>query len=402
MLAGCSNQTQGTAGLPGTPSASGSASGRQVQQFMPGHKLSPMELLKLQAAGKIPGPSPVGVMKRILTRIETKGQLHVKAHRNAGTVSVWAASTYDNAIIGLKKNLTKTVAVIGPTYYNNCYYPTQIKVDHAQNIWAGCQYNSSFSGGAVTEWSSAGSELASYSVGCPNGWGGCDYGYFYSYGTFASAADASHVFAAVEYAYGYKCSPSCSFTYGGGVEWWPAGQPSATPTYDALPYFSPVEDVYYMDEDSSGNLWLTFYGCENVYPYTCGNGLGEISNPTSPSWTFTTVENPGTYMCAGGVYVSNAGAVLNVTDPCTRYTYQYALPLSVGGGPMKTLGPTPTNAQGNGSPVSGGFSQNGAKLILGDSYGWLDRGIVSSNTWKAKASINVYDPEGAAFTPSDK
>jgi hypothetical protein len=157
-----------------------------------------------------------------------------------------------------------------------------------------------------------------------------------------------------------------------------------------------------MDEDSSGNLWLTYYGCETVYPYTCGNGLGEISNPASPSWTFTTVENPGTYQCTGGVYVSNAGAVLNVTDPCTRYTYQYALPLSVGGGPTNILGPTPVNSQGYGSPVSGGFSQNGAKLILGDSSGWLDRGTVASNKWKAKANISVYDPEGAAFTPSDK
>src|SRR5262249_17871345 len=148
-------------------------------------------------------------------------------------------------------------------------------------------------------------------------------------------------------------------------------------------------DVYFMDEDNSGNLWFTYYGCLQYYPYTCGNGLGEISNPTSPSWTFTSVEAPGTYLCAGGVYVSNAGAVLNVTDPCTRYTYQYALPLSVGGGPSHTLGPTPANAFGYGDPVSGGFSQNGSKIILGDSQGWLDRGEVFSNTWKAKANPSV-------------
>lgn len=401
MLAGCSNQTQSAAGLPAGSSGATGAARQPKAPFMPHHTLSPMQLLKLQAAGKISAPSSVGVMKQILKRIETKGRLHLKVHRNAGTVSVWAADTYDNYIVGLKKNLTKAVTAI-QTYSNGCYYPTQIKVDHSSNIWAGCQDNLSFTGGAVAEWNGAGNAVTSYSTGCPNGWGGCDYGYFYNYGSYSSAADANDVFASIVFAYGYKCTPSCGFTYNAGVEWWPAGQPSATPTFDALPYGNPVYDVYFMDEDGSGNLWMTFYGCLTYYPYSCGNGLGEISNPTSASWTFTTVENPGTYSCSGGVYVGNHGSTLNVTDPCTRDTYQYALPLSIGGGPSNTLGPTPTNLFGAGDPVSGGFSANDSKIILGDSSGWLDRGVVSSNAWKAKASINVQNPQGAAFTPSDK
>lgn len=397
LLAGCSTQSQAPATMPGVGAAQ-SAGTPLSKPFIIGHKLKPMELLKLQAEGKIPGPSPLNVMKQIYKGIKTNGPLHLKAHPNAGTVSVWAAATYDDYIVGLKKNLTKTLAVI-PTYYSGCYYPTQLKVDHNRNIWAGCQDDPQFNGGAVSEWNNAGSALATYTTGCPSNWNGCD-GYFYNYGVLSSAADANNVFAGVVFAYGNMCPPtgSCFYTYAAGVEYWPAGNPSEIPVFDALPY-GPVYDLYYMDEDGSGNLWFTYYGCAN---YICGDGLGEISNPTSPSWTFTVVESPGTYQCAGGVYVSNAGGVLNVTDPCTRDTYQYSLPLSPGGSPMHTLGPTPTNAFGYGDPISGGFSQSGAKLILGDSEGWLDRGEVSTNKWKAKANPSVYDPQGAAFTPSDK
>lgn len=398
MLAGCANQSQSASALPSAASGvSGAALGVPMMQFGPRHKFTEMELLKLQAAGKIPGPSSVAVMKQILKRIQTKGHLHLKAQPNAGTVSVWAADTYDNFIVGLKKNLTKTVAAI-PTYNNHCPLPTQIKVDHNQNIWAGCQgdeYN--FPNGGVAEWNSAGTGIASYQVGCPNGWAGCQ-DEFSSLGTYASAADATHVFASVVNATGINCGEGCVESSGAGVEWWPAGQPSATPTFDQLPQSDPVLFVEYMDEDNAGNLWVTFFGCDP----SCGYGLGEFKNPTSPSWTFTIVEDMGTYLAPGGVYVSNAGSVLNVTDPFARLTYQYSLPLAVGGSPMNVLGPTPVNFLDFGYPVSGGFDQSGAKLILGDSEGWLDRGQVASNHWKAKANIDIQEPQGAAFTPSDK
>jgi hypothetical protein len=341
-------------------------------------------------------------MKRILHRIETKGHLHLKARPNAGTVSVWVAVTYDNYIVGLKKNLTKTLAVI-PTTYNNCIDPTQIMVDHSQNVWAGCQLGEDeYDAGSVSEWNSAGNPVASYSVRCPSNWGGCS-GIFYATGTFAGAADANHVFAAMGSVSGYACpSPSsCVFESGTGIEWWPAGQPSATPIIDFIPAgnsdYQLINHIDYMDEDSSGNLWFTF--SSNVFP---GTGIGEIANPASPSWTLTEIEPPRYYQCPGGVNVSNGGAILNVTDPCTRVTRQYAMPVQFDQTPSNTLGPTPLNAFGQGSPISGGFNANESKLILSDGAGWLDRGIVSTNKWTSKGNGDMQDPQGAAFTPSDK
>lgn len=407
MLAGCSTQTQGTGGLPiAAPGGAGASSGHPMNQYMPHHKLSQIELLKLQAEGTIPGPAPVSVMKQIYKRIKTHGQTHLKVHGNAANVAVWVADTNDNYLVGQKKNLTKTVATI-LTPYNDCFDPVQIKVDHSRNIWAGCEGSPSNTG-AVAEWNSDGSPVANYTTSCPTNWHGCQGGQYYNYGSWSSAADASHVFAGVEFQYGEYCATTsfCYFTGAAGVEWWPAGQPSATPTLIQLPNpaiypYVGVDDFYYMDEDNSGNLWFTYYGCTQI-PLLCGTALGEISNPTSPSWTFTVIETPLTYQCAGGVYVSNAGTVLNVTDPCTRVTYQYGLPVLPGAYPMNVLGPTPQNAFGLGAPVSGGFSQNDSKMILADSYGWLDRGEVSTNKWKAKASPSVQDPLSAAFTPSDK
>jgi hypothetical protein len=203
------------------------------------------------------------------------------------------------------------------------------------------------------------------------------------------------VFAAIGSVSGWSCYYYYfCYVIGTGVEWWPAGQPSARPTIDFIAS-TLVSRIYFMDEDSSGNLWFTFAGHRD-------GGLGEIINPTSPSWQLSIVEPAGTYQCPGGVYVSNAGAVLNVTDPCTRDTYQYALPLATSGSPTNTLGPTPANSFGQGFPVSGGFNASGTKLILADSYSWLDRGEVLSNKWKAKTNPNVQAPQGAAFTPSDK
>ena len=41
-------------------------------------------------------------------------------------------------------------------------------------------------------------------------------------------------------------------------------------------------------------------------------------------------------------------------------------------------------------------------MAIGDDYGWLDIGNVAANTWKATKNTSLGNPEGAAFTPSDK
>ena len=132
---------------------------------------------------------------------------------------------------------------------------------------------------------------------------------------------------------------------------------------------------------------------------TCGYGLGEIQNPTSASWTFVSALPPGSLRFPGGVYVSNAGATLNVTDQLARTISQYALPaLTL----TDTLGPTLQNAFGCGDPVSGGFNKTDAMQADGDACGWVDVGKISSNKWKSVPGVEFSGLEGAAFTPSDK
>jgi hypothetical protein len=280
-----------------------------------------------------------------------------------------------------------------------CSEPYGVKVDHTQNIWVGC-YEGSNSTPTAQEYSSTGTQTASYNASCPTNWQSsadstCD-SYFYGYDGYDSAADSSHVFVD-GYFYGYDCStgPSCTYTYGSGVEYWPAGSPTSTPTLILLTYGSPVYNLYYMDEDTSGNLWVGFYGCVTA---GCGYGLGEITSPTT-SPTFTVIENPGTYLANGGVYVSNGGNTLNVLDPDTHLIYQYTMPLSQGGSPANKLGP---NAP-FGFPEGIGFNTGDKNVVLGDEYSWLNMGTVSSNKWKqTKPVLVISDLFGSAYTPSDK
>ncbi len=127
---------------------------------------------------------------------------------------------------------------------------------------------------------------------------------------------------------------------GSGYEYWPKGNPSATPV--AVLLSSDCSEICFYDagdEDSSGNLWLRDYG---------GNGYGvaEITNPTTnpstsqglPLETFTI--NSGDI---GGFSVSNGGTVLNVGDSSHKI-YQYALPVREGSTPFNTLTPCVTAA----------------------------------------------------------
>jgi hypothetical protein len=392
FLAGCSTSSQGIGTLPGSSSV-GQPMGHSMLHYMPKGGINPKDVLRLQAAGKIGYLGTRAGVEKALRQVQSQP---LRLHPKGGGVGIWASLTYYDYILGINK---KGKAVTKAIQTSGCTEPEGVKVDHSQNIWVGC-YEGDYDTPTAQEYSSNGTLTGSYNAACPSNWQSststdCE-DYFYGYEGYDAAADSSHVFQD-GYFYGYDCSsgPSCTYTYGSGVEWWPAGEPSATPTLIMLTYGSPVYDLDYMDEDTSGNLWLGFYGCTTS---TCGYGLGEITSPTT-SPTFNVIENPGTYEANGGVYVSNGGNTLNVLDPETRLTYQYSLPLSPGGSPSNKLGP---NAP-FGYPEGIGFNSTDKNVILGDEYAWLNLGTVASNKWKqTKPILLISDVLGTAYTPSDK
>ena len=293
----------------------------------------------------------------------------------------------------------KTVTAVDLSQ-NSCYSPVALKVDRAQNVWIGCELTS-FSGtnGAVQEYSGAGVLQKRYLPACPMPAAHCQS--FSGYG-YDSGLDANgNVFASLNLYDIQICNPSCVDTLSAGFEWWPKGNPSATPRLISTgSNCSPVCGVGFMDVDGSGNLWFTVSGYDQTS--TFGFGLGEITNPTKKP-RFTLVEPIGTYGFFGGVYVSGGGATLNVIDQKARTISQYHLPLAPSGSPFNVLGPTPQTAFGVGDPVSGGLNHAETKLAIGDTGGWLDVGKVASNAWSAVANLNFYSGiEGAAYTPSDK
>jgi len=155
-----------------------------------------------------------------------------------------------------------------------------------------------------------------------------------------------------------------------------------------------------MDVDGSGNLWFDFSGYDASGNF--GFGLGEVKNPTKRP-AFKIIEPIGTYQFFGGIYASANGTVLNVIDQTARTVSQYKLPVVANSKPFATFGPTPTTVFSVGDPISGGFNQTETKMAIGDSGGWVDVGLPSSNAWTTPANLNFYSGiDGAAYTPSDK
>jgi hypothetical protein len=395
LFAGCSSTSTGSAGLPlGTSATSQSTVGRPGPYAMlPKGRITPLKLLKLQAEGRLPGPMPRKALEWEFRHLQTHARPHLSVRRASGTVSMWVSDTEYGYLSGENRNGKKTITDIDAES-EGCYYPVTLKVDSSQNLWTSCEYNSGFSGSEVQEYSSEGALEESYVGGCPAPVSSCDYFYAYS---FDESANSSDVFTALDY---FDYETATTETYGGGFEWWPTNEPSASPTLIAMPYCSPVCDVYYMDLDSSGDIWFDYYGY-NSSDEEYGYGLGEVTNPTT-SPTFVAILPVGTLEFPGGVYVSDGGSVLNVTDQDARTTAQYHLPLSPSGAPFNTLGPTKEDVLGLGDPVSGGFNQAETKMAFGDAYGWIDRGTVSSNAWRDIDNPGVILPEGAAYTPSDR
>ena len=370
-------------GSAGTPSVSSAA------PFVPNGRVDAKELLRLQASRRLYTPL---AHERVLAMLRAAGRPrpHIVAALGGKTVALWTTLTQDSDVLGQAKKLSKNVAVID-TQANKCLYPITVKVDASQNVWVGCEYNDADDEGVYQEYTSGGTFVASYNDGCPAPVSGC--GEFYSYSS-DGAANSSYVFDALSYYYaGLNCNPSCTYSYGGGFEYWPAGATSSAPKLIALPYGAPVYGVAFMDLDSSGDIWFDYYGCNSGS--VCGYGIGEITTPTTSTPTFVSIKSPGFLRCAGGVYASAKSTTIDVIDSCSRMVYQFATNGSQTGtfGPIGRLG----------DPISGGFNATDDKIAIGDDKGWLDVGKITTNTWSVDQNAYFGDGlMGAAYTPSDK
>jgi hypothetical protein len=398
LLAGCSTSSPGSSAIPGTGVGQPTAGHiRPDKMYQPKGGINPKDLLKLQAEGRIPAPGGRMAAEKALHKMPFHPKVH--AHGGSGT-GIWSNMTYYDYILGFSANGKKVTAAIDTSDQSEyCEEPQGLKIDSSQNIWVGCYYGGYYGSPTAQEYSKNGNLSGTYSFSCPNGWGGCD-GYFYGYEGYDVAVNSSDVFMNGYY-YGYDCATSsCEYEDAYGIEYWPNGQPDATPSIIPMPNdFSTtyVYDLYGMDVDSSGNLWVAFYG------YTSSNGeygyaLAEITNPTSDP-SFNVIEPAGTYEYDDAVYTSNSGGKVNVLDGDTREIYQYNLPLTYGGSPSKTLGPTAPF----GEPAGLGFNASDTKVVAGDEDDWLNIGTVSSNKWTQTKPVLLIDSLfGSGYTPSDK
>jgi hypothetical protein len=394
LLAGCSAASQGA----GTVPAAGPADTSAASVVLSG-KMTPSKLLELQAAGKLPGPLPSKVLQWQRKRMRSHVRPLVAAKKCS--TAAWFTAPSVGYLLGMDSSLQNVCKAVDIEKLG-ADFPLGVKVDGSRNVWLADEFNSAGNGGVVQEFGARGNLHANYNwFHCLDGYTDC-YGYGYDV-----AENSKNVFAAVTYWYSENASGS---DHGAGFAVFASGSPSDTPAYvsaadqTAGTYCSPVCSVAFVDVDNSGNLWFDFEG--NSSGCQDGGGLGEVTNPTG-SATVSVILPPCTYEYPGGVYVSNHGKVLNVTDEYTRDTYQYHLPVTAGSKPFNTLGPTAANGEGLGNPVAGGFNANDTELLLGDGYGWFDLGTVATNKWQAISTLNCpsfldYGCAGAAFTPSDK
>jgi hypothetical protein len=403
LLSGCSNAPATQQALPAAMPLSPLAhAGKRPHYLHPDGPIGPigaMRLLELQAAGELPGPAPAATMRHVLRdlRKHTKRPKLRGLPHDTAAVAIWALNGDYNYLIGQKKGGAATATAID-LEANKCVSPQSVHVDHAQNVWVGCEYNAPSSYGTILEYSAAGKLQDAYVPSCPAPASSC--GYWYSY-LYDSGTDGTMVYAAIPYSEecASNCTGSTNYEYGSGFEYWPAGDPSATPAYiNVGEACAPVCNVDYMDLDSTGNIWFSYYGCTST---ACGGALGKIANPTTNP-KFVTILAAGAFDCPGSVYISNGGTILNYVDSCSRRISQYPMPVTSSSKPGKTFGPTPRNVFKVGQPMGLGFNAVDKTFVLGDADGWLDIGTIA-NHWKAVPSINLGDyVPGAAFTPSDK
>ena len=385
VLTGCSAASQGASSLPasyaGTDPLRSSANANM--------------LLALEASGELPGPVPRQAFQWQLQHIRNEPRPRA-FHGDTAKVAMWASYIGYSELLGLDRKASKVLVSID-TFANNCLAPNTVKVDHNQNIWIACnELNAGHTAdfGGQQEYSRSGKVERSYVFDASRH---CGRGYrFCGAGSWDGGWDnKGHVFAELSAGVWFGDGPDHYMSP--GFYWWNSNDPSGPGTFiRASHYCKPFCNVYYMDTDSSGNIWFDFADEPNPYGH---GGLGEVTNPTSAR-SVKIVLPAGTYGFPGGVYVSGHGTVLNVTDQNQRETYQYHLPVTPSSTAFNVLGLTV------GLPVSGGFNKTESAFVLGNyASGLINIGKLPVNRWSTKGcGLKGYESPctGAAFTPSDK
>lgn len=398
LLAGCSSsQNAATVPFSGLSAQTSQGAGAFAAS---GGSATALERLKLQVAGRLPAPAPPQAMAFLLRYYESHPHQAIRA-TGKGTVVAWATNQLTDYVIGFNATLQHAVVAV-VTDPNGGSGPVAIKIDHNQNLWVADQYNAGGNGGIVQEYEKTGAFKAGYLYN-PNNCGTGSVTYCFDTG-YDSAENANYVFAG-EAQFKYQ-DGSGATDNGSGIFRFTSANPSGKPKYYPVSDYKSnlnclagaCDQVFYMDVDNSGNVWFDFM--HRGPSYQPSSGLGELTK----AGVVKIVKSAGTWVFPGGVYVSNGGKVLNVTDQNDRKTYRFHLPVTATSKAFRVIGPTPANAQGLGDPVSGGFDATDANVIFGDAYGWLDTCIVSTNTCKAVPNINFpgTGASGAAYTPSDK
>lgn len=315
------------------------------------------------------------------------GSLHfTRAHADADGITIWAAAEQTSTVFGLSSGAKRVLKVIStksqPVKGGS---PLTLKVDRANNLFV-----TDVSGGkaGVIQEYADGTFTRAYSPACAVS--GCSN---FTGALADTVVDNSHIFAIMKQIQ-YKVGGN---TVGAsGYQYWPKGNPSATPVEVLLP--SDCSVICFIDagdEDSSGNLWVRDFGGG-------GYGVAEIKNPTTaPSMIQIlplefTINNGD----IAGFSISNAGTVLNMGDSSHKI-YQYALPLAYGGSPFNTLLPCSQGCD----PHGFGFNRRDRLIVVGDGTapgssgtpsGWLDIGRVSKNHWKKVTNRQFTAPFSSA------
>jgi hypothetical protein len=372
-------------GCGGSPSASTAVPG------VAGAPASTADVLKLQLAGRLPTFLPRTALLRAL-HILNANKHRPSVKRHAGNPGLWVSSLAYSYVVGLSPDAQHTVTAID-VGSNGCEDPYGIKVDHSNNLWVACAFNSSMSNGVVQEYKQGASTPAATfnDAGCSSPCTSFD----------ASAQDVAfdasgHVFASnID---SNECVPYCTNNLY-PVVWWPANSPNSLPTGIKDPNI--IFSGGYLDVDANGSVYTSGYGCIGT---ACGYLLDKIVNPTSASPTVTNLVPPSFNYDLEGVYASKSGTVLSVTDGDSRTISEYHLnPWNATA--FKKNGPTLTNIEGYGQPIAGGYTKDENTLVQGDAFGWVDVGKVdgNNNNWQTftNPDINALNA-GAAYVPSDK
>jgi hypothetical protein len=431
LISGCSGA--GSSGVASLPAGSGVPG---VRTFSPaghvpfrsdfkvhGKKISPLELMKLQSEGKLPTLVNRKVAAHIVQQIERGDSWRPKVRRETGVPALWASNIYPPYLLGFSaksKTLVEATDLNRSSSNNGCYYPAGMKtITSTSTLWVTCEYDGSFNGPAVQEYSanSGAFNSISYNGGCPSNDSECSYSYGYS---FDSAENATNVFATSPYTEIEDCnSTSCFYRIDGtGAIWyWTAGNTSQPA--GVIPMTGPAGYHWYefepvfVDVDSSGNLWVDVYGYgynSDYSQFLDGDGLVEVVNPTSASPTMNIILPLGSLgYDNGGVYFTHYGkhspAALAVTNGEARQILIYALPVTSASTPEATIN-TDSNYEGSGEPLSGNFGPGGSTLNWADVYGWNDACKVKTLICTVQANVDYNTGEGEITTvdsfPSDR